>query len=154
MVDSGVAVSLLPSCHGDPSELIEAVCWYSVVSVCGGRLNIRGELSVCLSSKENTFRQDFLVCDDVPMPILGVDFLSKNAAVIDFQSQVLRFPNESIQFESSAQTAVLLTEASFNEILSRYKNLFRDSDDCVGHTSEVEHAVSYTHLTLPTILLV
>ena len=102
MVDSSSAVSLLPKRDFDSAGKLRSYCG-RVVSVCGGMLEIVGLSAVELAYDDVILVRDFLICDDVRYPILGMDFFSSFSVVVDIPSRALKMQGRELPFVFSTE---------------------------------------------------
>ena len=143
-MDTGSSVSLLPS-HLCPPHSGESRPYRGhVLSVCGGELRVVGELSQTFCHGSLTFVHDFLVCQGLNVPILGIDFLRRQSAVVDVSKKVVSFPSGNVQFDVSdvSLTAGLKDSlGAVESVLQEFAEIIRSDDFVIGETSLVEHDV-------------
>lgn len=154
LVDTGSSVSLLPS-DACPSNFGKFRPYRGrILSVCGEELRVLGELSETFCHGGMTFVHDFLICQGLSVPILGVDFLRRQFAVVDVSKSVVSFPSGVVQFDvfSAFMTAGGSTDGTHNSdpvqsVLHDFREIIRNDDCVVGETSLVEHDIILSDYT-------
>lgn len=123
-----------------------------VMSVSGGLLEIVGECRVMLNFPNFSVYHSFLFCRGLSVgisAILGVDFLTSVAAVLDFANSRLLSKFGSVTLDSQAVTATLINdpahvrdcEPSFHTLIEEFSDIMRSDGDFVGETALIEHDI-------------
>ena len=144
LVDTGAAVSLIPRTDVSSLNFGELRSYSgSVVSVCGGSLKIVGQLSMSLRWNDVSFVHDFLICEGVNYAIIGMDFLSRFSATVDVASQALRLADHRVPFNFPGVSGVEFVSGAdeFDNLLTEFRSVMYDGEDCIGETSVVEHDI-------------
>ena len=149
LIDSGSSVSLLPKFNSFDSGKLRPYCG-RVVSVCGELLSVIGESVVELYDGSFRVEHDFLICEGINYPILGTDFFMSKSVIIDIPAQTLKFPNHSMSFTNPSvigvtdrayTTSIPVDADDLSVILKEFESVLREGDNCIGHTTIIEHDI-------------
>ena len=110
LVDTEASVSVishkwLETFSGEQSQLdiqIDSLPeGFALKNVGGSNIHVTGSLSLVMRMSEWTISHTFVVADvDIPGPILGIDFLSQHAVVLDLKEGLLRWAGGSVSLKA------------------------------------------------------
>lgn len=127
LVDSGASVSLIKSCFIPKGT----IGWKSEIILHGvnGRINNRGCVNLEIEIEKVRVAQQFVVVDEIVCDvagIIGIDFLKREGAVIDFAEQWIKIREESCQIPMQGVNVVSTI------IPRRCERIVEVEVDCVG----------------------
>ena len=74
---------------------------FALQDVDGSNIHVTGSLSLVIRISKWTISHKFVVADvDIPGPILGIDFLSQHAVVLDLKKRLLRWAGGSVPLKT------------------------------------------------------
>ena len=157
LVDTGACASVIPATEHDRR------CHQGETfgSANGSGIKTYGTRQIPLHFGDgHRFTQEFVIAD-VTQYILGFDFFENNRLKIDVEDRVL-------EYKEDGRKICTIVPDEFQSLLDKYPQLFNEDFKSAENKHGIEHyietsgplvssrprrldAVSYTHLTLPTI---